>query len=107
MELGKYGHFQSSKAREKARESTMTKHMRMTMAFTGLLGKRGDDPDVKRAIAALRHKPEIDDDREHGGKFYIFKKKGLELLFEKGGRLTTVFLFSEGLYGNKQYTGPL
>ena len=76
-----------------------------TATLSSMLGKniRGDE--IQKWLSEIGDSPEID--KYDDCFYYSFKQKGVSLRFDTTEALTTVFLYSEGADGFRQYQGEL
>jgi hypothetical protein len=72
----------------------------------GLLGKAPKSPEVDQFLAVVGENPEESSFDSGGIIFYSWQNKGLSLGFY-GGKLTIIFLYSEGAEDYHQYQGKL
>jgi hypothetical protein len=76
-------------------------------SLISLLGKSVNNADIKNFMLKLNEKPEINNfEMIDGTIYYSFKKSGISFLFKKD-KLDTIFLYSEGHEGFKQYKGTI
>ena len=72
-----------------------------------LLGKAINDPEVQSLIKDAANDMHMTTFAIEDTYYYSSKTKGISLLFNKEDRIKTIFLYSEGRDGYKQYSGPI
>lgn len=70
-----------------------------------LLGKTRDEFVTRRFMSELAEEPEILE--EEDGTYFEFRRRGLSLLFDLGGRLKAIHLYRGGRDGYCEYVGSL
>ena len=72
-----------------------------------ILGRDINGNDVRDFLTAIQEAPEVTPDEEMGRTYYTFPQSGLALEVDDADEVTTVFLYSEGYEGYRQFRGVM
>lgn len=76
-----------------------------SMSFSSMVGKNIKGDEIQKWLSKVGDSPKIE--KFDDSFYYSFKQKGISLRFDTTEKLTTVFLYSEGADGFRQYQGEL
>ncbi len=74
----------------------------MYKTMLSILGKHLNDAEVQNFLSSVGDKPEI---MSYDITYYIYKKKGMNLVFDENLLLSSIQLYPQGVDGYDEYTG--